>query len=129
MKPALPFLSLILLASGSVEAQSPDLTVQLVPYAIEYRVSGPTEPFFAAVILSLSPKLAPYAHGVPPLLTDFAILGIGIGNTDAGVLLAQAEQGLPAGIFIYAQGVTLDGAGFGATPVRDFVLDVTVPGR
>ncbi|HEX5054782.1 MAG TPA: hypothetical protein VFZ65_23600 [Planctomycetota bacterium] len=63
------------------------------------------------------------------MLTDFVVLGVGIGTDASGMVLVQEEQHVPPGIFICAQGVTLDHDVFRVTRVRDFVLDVTVPGK
>jgi hypothetical protein len=78
------------------------------------------------VIVSLSRDLVPYSPELPKLLSNFAVVGVGVSSLGGVFGCSMDEHVVPPGMTIYAQGVTFDGAVFQATPVRDFVLDVTV---
>ena len=128
MKASRSFFSLIAL-SAALAAQSvpePKLRVEFAPHLMKFFVTSPQEPFIGAVILSLSPDLVPYSPTLPKLLNEFTLAGIGPSVPGGVFTCAVNEHLLPPGMFIYAQGVTFDGAVFQATRVRDFVLDVTV---
>lgn len=102
----------------------PSLTVKLVPGAIEFAVEGPTTPYVAGVLLSLSPDVVHYLVGLPPLLQDFVVAGTGfveVGSYD----LTLPDVALPPGVMIHAQGVTFDGVGLSSSSVAAFVLDAT----
>ena len=128
MKPARSFFSLMLL-SGALAAQAapqPQLVVEFVPFAMNFHVKSLPEPFIGAVILSLNIDQVTIVQGLPPLLVDFAVAGVGLSGPGGKFSCSVAESLLPAGVTIYAQGLTFDGAVWGSTRVRDFVLDVTV---
>lgn len=127
MKTSRSLFSLIVLSAGlaAQPAPVPDLLVEFVPLHMKFQVIRPGESFLGAVILSLSPDLVSYSPALPPLLSEFAI--VGMGTSLGGIFFCSIpEHLLPPGMMIYAQGVTFDGGVFEATPVRDFVLDVTV---
>lgn len=91
-------------------AGDPELAITIQPAALEFHVSGPQSPYLAGVVLSLNPAVCVYFQGLPPLLCDFAVLGVGIGSGgDYAVDLATAA--VPPGILIHAQGVIADEAG------------------
>lgn len=129
MKPALSHFSLFLLSSV-LAAQSPagipdpDLDIVLAPAAVEFHVSGPKGVFLGGVILSLSPDLVHYFQGLPPLLADFVVLGVGAAYGEYVVSLPP--RALPPGIQIYAQGVVSDLA-VQSTAVGSLVLDAKGP--
>lgn len=129
MKLTRSFFSLIVLSSAlaAQSVEQPKLVVEFAPYVINFHVGGPQEQFLGAVVLSLSPELAHYFTGMPPLLVDFAVLGVGIGEPGEMYSCSVSEYSLQPGVMMYAQGVTFDGAVFQATAVHEFVLDVTVP--
>jgi hypothetical protein len=130
MKPARSLFSLILL-SGALAAQSvnapPRLVIEFAPLAMNFHVKSLQEPFVGAVILSLNIDQVHYFDGLPPLLVDFAVAGVGLSAPGGIFSCSVAESLLPPGMTIYAQGLTFDGAVFDSTRVKDFVLDVTVP--
>lgn len=100
------------------------LAVTLVPGAVEFSVDGPSTPYIAGVLLSLSPDVVHYLVGLPPLLQDFVVAGTGfveVGSYD----LTLPDVALPPGVMIHAQGVTFDGIGLASTSVAAFVLDAT----
>jgi hypothetical protein len=128
MKPAHSILSLLLL-SVPLAAQAPaapTLSIEAVGPAMQFSVAGPKAPFLGGVLLSLSPTLTHYFVGLPPLLSDFVVLGVGIADLQFSVQVMQHQ--LPAGILIYAQGVVADGVDVLATEVASFVLDASFPG-
>lgn len=100
------------------------LVVQHRPEAVEFSVGGPATPYFAGVLLALAPDLAHYFTALPPLLADHVTAGAGFVE-QGSYRLSLAATLLPPGIMIYAQGVTFDGAVFGASAVDCFVFDVT----
>ena len=129
MKPARSFFSLILL-SGALAAQAapnPRLAIEFAPLVVNFHVKSLPEPFIGAVILSLNIDQVHFFEGLPPLLVDFAVAGVGVSAPGGKFSCSVAESLLPPGIPIYAQGLTFDGAVWASTRVRDFVLDVTVP--
>ena len=125
MKPALSHFSLFLLSSV-LAAQSParspvpELDIVLAPAAVEFHVSGPEGVFLGGVILSLSPDLVHYFQGLPPLLADFVVLGVGAAYDEYVVSVPQ--HALPQGIEIYAQGVLAD-LELQSTEVKSLLVD------
>ncbi|MFN6147676.1 MAG: hypothetical protein ACK5AL_15055 [Planctomycetota bacterium] len=121
-------LALVLAAPIAATKEGALLEVQVVPgaveFAVEFAVDGPSSPYFAGVLLSLSPKLAHYLVDLPPLLADHVIAGIGFVERER-YLLSLPETALPPGVMIYAQGVTFDGAVIASSDVADFVLDAS----
>lgn len=128
MKPAHSILSLLLL-SLPLSAQSltaPTLSIEPVGPALQFSVAGPEEPFLGGVLLSLSPDLTHYFVGLPPLLSDFVVLGVGFADEQYSVQVLQHQ--LPAGILLHAQGLVADGVAIYSTEVVSFVLDASFPG-
>jgi len=129
MKPARSFLSLLVL-SGALAAQStdPKLTIAPVGPLLEFSVAGPTAPFLGAVILSFSPAVSHYFQGLPPILTDFAVLGVGFADPDRNAYaVAIPEYLLPPGILMYVQGLAANEVSILSTPVVELVLDGSLP--
>ena len=131
MKPALSLFSLLLI-SGALAAQSmaaaPKLSIAPVGASLEFSVAGPEAPFFGAVLLSLSPSVSHYFHGLPPILSDFAVLGVGFADPERNTYsVAVLEYRLPPGILLYAQGLVADGVGLQSTPVVEIVIDGSAP--
>lgn len=107
-------------------ADDPQLALVFQSDAIEFHVSGPQTECLGGVILSLSPELRVYFQGLPPLLGDFAVLGVGlVQNGEYAVGLAQAA--IPPGLLIHAQGVIADADGVRSSSVAHFVLDGSAP--
>ncbi len=117
MKPAHSFLSLLLLSSmlaapvpaqGSEHAPAPQpvLTIDLQQGAAAFHVAGPKGVFLGGVILSLSGDVVHYFQGLPPLLADFVVLGVGAAYGEYVITIPQSS--LPAGVLIHAQGVVAD---------------------
>ncbi len=100
--------------------------VALEPEAVRFTVGGPASPFVGAVILSLSPELRHFLVDLPPLLGDFAVLGVGVAETKYVATLPVAA--VPPGLVVYAQGVVLIDVVL-ASDVRSFVLDGGPPQR
>jgi hypothetical protein len=128
MKTSRSFLSLIVLSTALAAQSVPEakLEVQFAPLHMKFLVTSAQEPFLGAVIVSLSPGLVPYSPALPKLLSDFAVVGIGVSSLGGVYGCSIDEHVFPPGMFIYAQGVTFDGSVFRATAVHEFVLDVTV---
>lgn len=98
--------------------------VRLATFQIDYKPQEGS-PFFAAVLVSLSPTLTNYFVGLPPLLTDFAVLGLGIGNDT--FRLDVSFETFPPGILIYGQGVVADGSMVLSTQVEGLILNGLTP--
>lgn len=125
MKPALSHFSLFLLSSvlaaqAPAHIPVPELDIVLAPAAVEFHVSGPEGVFLGGVILSLSPDLVHYFQGLPPLLADFVVLGVGAAYDEYVVSVPQ--HALPQGIEIYAQGVLAD-LELQSTEVKSLLVD------
>ncbi len=127
MKPAGSFLPALLLA-GPLLAQTPEPVLEVqVGDPVAFTVTGPDTPFLGAVIVSLSPALAHWFQGLPPLLTDFAVLGAGAAEGQYAVTVPRDR--LPAGTKLHAQGVVAaEATGVLSTAVVTFVLDARSPG-
>jgi hypothetical protein len=127
MNPARSLFSLLLL-SAALAAQSPggpSLKIAAIGPALQFTVGGPEAPFLGGVLLSLSPQLTHYFHLLPPLLSDFVVLGVGFAEEEYSVQVPESQ--LPAGILLYAQGVVADGVSVLSTEVVQFVLDESFP--
>lgn len=98
--------------------------LRLATFQIDYQPQEGS-PFFAAVLVSLSPTLTNYFVGLPPLLTDFAVLGIGIG--DDSFRLDLAFETFPPGVLIFGQGVIADGPMVLSTKVESLILNGLTP--
>jgi hypothetical protein len=102
----------------------PDLQVLFRADSVVFRVTQEVEqPFLGVVIAALDPQLTHYLTALPPLLTDFVVLGYGVGEGPSGYQLPIRAALFPSGVMLYAQGVVIDPAAVLASPVRDFVLD------
>jgi len=127
MNPARSLFSLLLL-SAALAAQSPGaptLKIAAVGPSLQFTVAGPEAPFLGGVVLSLSPTLTHYFQGLPPLLSDFVVVGVGFADKEYSVQVLQHQ--LPAGILLHAQGVVADGVSVLSTEVAAFVLDASFP--
>jgi hypothetical protein len=128
MKTCRSFFPLIAMSAAlaAQDVEQPKLSIRFRPLLVCFSITSPHDTFLGATLLSPTPDLAHYFVGLPPLLADHVVVDIGLGQGHE-YNCAVSEFLLPPGIFIYAQGVTFDGAVFEATRVGDFVLDVTVP--
>ena len=116
---------LIPLLSVSPPPADPTLSLEYRAGVLEFHVDGPDEGFLGAVILSLNPSVCHYLHGLPPLLCDHVVLGVGA--AEGTYVASMHESLLPAGMFIHAQGVIAAGGEIQSTKVIDFVLDGSLP--
>ena len=126
MKPARSLLSLLLLSASLVaqDMKGPNLSIEAAGADMRFTVAGLEAPFLGGVVLSLSSDLVNYFQGLPPLLSDFVVLGVGFANSDHEFSVQVPQHSLPAGILIYAQGLSADkNAGVLASDVGSFVLD------
>ena len=99
----------------------PALHIGLVGANLESRIAGCDQIFLGGVIASLSPQQTHYLTGLPPLLTDHVVLGVGVGYPDGGFAVSLPQSLLPPGLQIYAQGVTLI-KNLAASEVVSFVM-------
>jgi len=120
-------LAFVVAAPLAVPHGDASLAVTLVPGAVEFSVEGPSTPYVAAVLLSLSPDLVHYLVDLPPLLADHVIADAGFVE-EGSYSVSLRDTLLPPGIMIQAQGVTFDGAVFRASAVEAFVLDASGEG-
>jgi hypothetical protein len=129
MKPLHSLLPLAVV-SASLAAQSvsapPELyfDVNLGSGTVNFVMAAQQAPYIGIVLVSLSPDLAHYLVGLPPLLADPLVLTWGLTNTTRfGV--SFPETAFPPGIFIHAQGVALIESRIVSSNVDDFVLDAS----
>ncbi|HEX5054157.1 MAG TPA: hypothetical protein VFZ65_20430 [Planctomycetota bacterium] len=102
---------------------STKLALDVTKDAITYAISNADETFLGAVILSLSPKMTPYAPGLPPTLTDFVLLGACFGKAGSTCVFTQPKKFVPPGVHIWAQGLVLDVNGLKVSSLAAFELD------
>ena len=110
------------LSMAPVEPDPPTLVISNVAGNVEVSVGGHDQIFIGAVIGSLSRDVSHYLTGLPPLLSNHVVIGVGIGYPDGGYAVSIPESALPAGVPIYAQGVTLTEPGLSSTDVASFEL-------
>lgn len=119
------------LLSGLLTAQreipTPDLRIQIEPERVDFHLAGPGQDFVGAILLSLDSTQTHYLQGLPPILSNFAVLAIGAAKGYGEIVITVPDSRFQPGIMFYAQGLTLDGFNIMATPVRDLVLDAGPP--
>jgi hypothetical protein len=117
--------TLAALLGGGVTAQGPacGFALQLEPGVVQFTLKTDTTPALGAVIVSFSPDLTHYFVGLPPILTDFAVLSVDVLAPD--MVLRLPEHAFPPGILIYTQGVVAAENGVSASKVARFVLDAS----
>ncbi|HEX5052625.1 MAG TPA: hypothetical protein VFZ65_12690 [Planctomycetota bacterium] len=119
---SLLFCAAVLAAPSPVSNGDPDLSIAILPAAVEFQVTGPEEAFVGVAIASLQPDLVHYLVGLPPLLADFVVLDFGLGDAEHGYTATVLRSLLPGGVTIYAQGVALDSTGLRSSRVGEFRL-------
>ena len=125
MKTTLLSLALAAFLGGGAAAQGPacSFALRLEPGAVDFTLKTDAAPALGAFLVSFSPDLTHYFVGLPPILTDFAVLAVG--PLDPVMELTLPEGYFPPGILIYAQGVAAVEPGVIASEVRSFVLDAS----
>jgi hypothetical protein len=121
----LPVVALAGFVGAQDFSQDPVLTVRTGPALVEFKLVQAPGPFFASAVLALDPRTAQYLVGLPPLLIDYVVLGAAFVDRDYLVMVPMPR--LPAGMELYAQGVTFETV-LRATPVVPFVAEVVVKG-
>lgn len=120
MNPAHSVLLAALFAAAPITAQEslPQMTLDLrtASGAVEAKVHVDSLKFLAVVVVSLSPVQRHY-FGLPPILDNFAVFGIG--TTGDGTLLLRAPDSVqvPAGLPVYGQALIVAGPWMGSTGV------------
>ena len=99
-----------------IPAPPVDLEVTFVGSSIEMRVKTPVPMFLGAVIWSLSPELQHSFQGLPPLLAESVVLGVGQGH-HGEFRVIRSQRYLHYGLAIYAQGVVADATGIRSSAV------------
>jgi len=115
---ALSLLSLSIPPSPAVPARV-GLAIDYSGQAIKSDVTFVESAFFGGVIVSLTPDLVQSLVGLPPLLNNAVVLGIGQGEDHHLLLDVPADP--PVGLVIYAQGVVLGTQGVESSEVEKFV--------
>jgi hypothetical protein len=115
-------ISLPLLCALGDTGSPPALDIHFTGGAIAAKVTGPSQDFLGAVILSDSAQLTHFFVGLPPLLSTFVILGVG--QAREGVLpMVVPHTTLPAVEFeVFAQAVTLDAGVISSSDVMKFIV-------
>jgi len=130
MKATMLSLTLASVLTGSLASQAPacKFSLSVEPDAVAFYLATDTMPAFGAVIVSFAPDLTHYFVGLPPLLTDFAVLSVTAMEGPELNLLLPATA-FPRGVFVYAQGLIGAANGIAASRVAAFVLDAGPPGQ
>lgn len=120
MQPArFVLLAVTLAAAASAQNSLPEVQLDLrtAPAAVEAKVHVGTAKFIAMVLVSSSPAQQHFFVGLPPILVDHAVLGIGI--TDNGTLLLRSPlpAPLPPGLQLYGQALVTTGLWVGSSAV------------
>jgi hypothetical protein len=80
------------------------------------RVLGPEPRFFGAVLLSLSPMTMQYLVDLPPILLDFAVMGVGQAK-DHELQFAVPHGPWPQEFKLYGQALAIDESGLSASGI------------
>lgn len=121
MNPAHSVLLAALFAAAPITAQAalPKMTLDLrtASGAVEAKVHVDNLKFLAVVVVSLSPVQRHYFFGLPPILDNFAVFGVGV--TGDGTLLLRAPDSVrvPAGLAVYGQALIVAEPWMGSTGV------------
>lgn len=116
---ALPALLLCGAAAAQTEpvpATPVDLDVRFESHTIDMRVTTMPSMFLGGILWSLGSETASPAPGLPPLLTDSVVLGIGLGH-HGEYRLTRSRRFLDYGLPVYAQGLAADAQGLRASAV------------
>ena len=111
-------------AAQPAAASDPKIAVVLRLPMVEFHIAQDQPSFLGVVLVSLSPDLQHFVTGLPPMLDQSLVIGLGVA-TDGVFSTRFHDTTFPAGIPIHAQGVTFSEAGILSTNVAEFVLDVT----
>jgi hypothetical protein len=118
-------IALPLLCAPIGTGSPPALDIHYTGGAIAAKVTGPSQDFLGAVILSDSGQLSHFVVGLPPLLTTYVILGIGQAHDGVLPFVVQHATLPPVDLEIFAQGVTLDAGVVASSDVMKFVVPAT----
>ena len=105
--PAISLPLLLALPAADQPLAGPVLAIANAPNAIVATITDASPDFLGAVIASDSDRLTHYLAVVPPLLSDFVILGIGQAQ-NGSLTLVVPHMAAAVDLEIFAQGVTLD---------------------
>ncbi|HEU4420602.1 MAG TPA: hypothetical protein VFT55_16810 [Planctomycetota bacterium] len=111
-------------AAQPAAASDPRIAVVLQPATVEFHIMQEQPSFLAVVLVSLSPDLRHFLTGLPPMLDQALVIDWGFA-ADGVFSTRFRDTTFPAGIRIYAQGVTISDAGILSSNVGEFVLDGT----
>src|SRR5262245_22124765 len=114
---ALPFL-----CAPTGTGSPPKLDIHYTGGAIAAKVTGPSQDFLGAVILSDSDQLTHFLVGLPPLLCTFVILGIGQAQDGVLPMVVPHATLPPIDLAVFGQAVTLDAGVLASSDVMKFVV-------
>jgi hypothetical protein len=101
---------------------APTLAIAHVKDTFVAHVDGAVPGFLGAVVISDVPTLSLYAPGVPALLTNGIVIGLGTAKNGSLDIVTPSGPVPPALLMIYAQAVTLDATGFASSKVESLIL-------
>lgn len=101
---------------------APTLAIAHVKDTFVAHIDGALPSFLGAVVISDVPQLSLYAPGVPPLLANCVVIGLGTTNTGSLDIAAPSGPVPSALLMIYAQAVTLDATDFASSKVEPLIL-------
>ena len=111
-------------AAQPAVASDPRIAVVLRPAMVEFHITQEQPSFLGVVLVSVAPDLRHFLTGLPPMLDQSVVLDWGFA-TDGEFSTRFRDTMFPAGIPIYAQGVTISEAGVLSSNVGAFGIDVT----
>jgi hypothetical protein len=101
---------------------APTLAIAHVKDTFVAHVDGAVPGFLGAVVISDVSTLSLYAPGVPALLTNGIVIGLGTAKNGSLDIVTPSGPVPPALLMIYAQAVTLDATGFASSKVESLIL-------
>ena len=114
--------ALPLLCAPADTGAPPKLDIHFTGSAIAAKVTGPSQDFLGAVILSDSDQLTHYFVGLPPLLSTFVILGVGQAHDGVLPMVVPHATLPPVDLAVFGQAVTLDAGVLSSSDVMKFVV-------
>lgn len=124
---ALPLLPVLPL--DPIADPGPVLAIKFNEGNIVAKVTGPSPDFLGAVIVSDREELTHFLVVLPPLLSNFVILGVGQAQNGSLDLVVPHGPLPPVELKIFAQGVTLDAGVLASSDVQTLIMPDGQPGQ
>ena len=115
-------IALPLLCTPIGTGSAPTLDIHFTSDGIAAKVTGPSQDFLGAVILSDSDQLSHFLVGLPPLLSTFVVLGVGQAHDGVLPFVVPHATLPPVELTVFAQAVTLDAGVIASSEVKKFLV-------